>query len=204
MSVLSAAAGGYVHVFNILPQLHLLAVFASLGLLIWLMCTPDDGKNRGWRLCILLGFAFASGMGLGPLLDMAIDVNPQLVPTAFLATSFVFISFSLSALLTRDRKWIYIGGTLFSMLSMTFFLGFCFIFFRSLLMYKIHMYLSLIVMCGFILYDTQMIVEKKRIGDGDFIWHSVDLFLDFITVFQYILKILLLKDQQDNRRRRSN
>jgi FtsH-binding integral membrane protein len=204
MCVLSAAAGGYAHVFRILPQLYFISVFAALGLMLWLMATPDNGKNRGSRLSILLGFAFASGMGLGPLLDFAILVNPQLIPTAFLATSFVFVSFSLSALLTRDRKWIYLGGTLFSMLSLTFFMGFCFIFFKSLLMYKIHMYLSLIIMCGFILYDTQVIVEKKRAGNGDFIGHSVELFIDFINVFQYILKILALKEQQEKRKRRSD
>ena len=31
-------------------------------------------------------------------------------------------------------------------------------------------------MCGFVLYDTQLIVEKRRRGDDDYIW-LVALFL---------------------------
>jgi FtsH-binding integral membrane protein len=31
-------------------------------------------------------------------------------------------------------------------------------------------YVSLIISCLFVMYDTQLIVEKKRLGDNDFIW----------------------------------
>ena len=48
-------------------------------------------------------------------------------------------------------------------------------------------------MCGFVLYDTQLIIEKRRIGDKDFVWHSVDLFIDFVNIFRYLLIILAQK-----------
>ena len=49
------------------------------------------------------------------------------------------------------------------------------------------------IFCGFIVWDTQMIIEKKRRGDGDFIGHSLDLFIDFMQVFRKILILLMQK-----------
>ena len=52
---------------------------------------------------------------------------------------------------------------------------------------------GLLLFCGFIVWDTQMIIEKKRRGDGDFIGHSVELFIDFIQVFRKVIIILTSK-----------
>lgn len=48
-------------------------------------------------------------------------------------------------------------------------------------------------MCGFVLYDTQLIIEKRRSGDKDFVAHSVDLFIDFIGIFRRLVIILAEK-----------
>lgn len=42
-------------------QGNILTSLAAIGLMMALMATPDDGKNRSTRLCFLVGFAFASG-----------------------------------------------------------------------------------------------------------------------------------------------
>jgi len=78
----SAAAGAYVHMYTQLLQANLLTTFGTLGLLIALMTTPDNGKNQKLRLSYLLGFAFLSGLGLGPLLEMVISIDPSIVVTA--------------------------------------------------------------------------------------------------------------------------
>jgi hypothetical protein len=59
-----------------------------------LYSTPDTGKNRANRLGMLMGFAFLTGLGLGPLLDMAVRINPTIVPSALLLTTAVFASFT--------------------------------------------------------------------------------------------------------------
>ena len=35
---------------------------------------------------------------------------------------------------------------------------------------QVNLYLGLFVFCAFVLYDTQLIVEKRRRGDDDYIW----------------------------------
>ena len=68
----------------------------SAGLALGLFMTPDNGKNRGMRMSMLLGFAFLTGLGMGPLLSMAIMMNPSLVPSALLLTTAIAYTFSLS------------------------------------------------------------------------------------------------------------
>lgn len=49
-------------------------------------------------------------MGLGPLVQLAMLLNPQTLPTALLGSALIFISFTLAALLTRKRLYLYLGG----------------------------------------------------------------------------------------------
>ena len=44
------------------------------------------------------------------------------------------------------------------------------LFIGSQLLFEINLYLGLAIMCAFVLYDTQLIVEKRRMGDEDYIW----------------------------------
>lgn len=60
-------------------------------------------------------------------------------------------------------------------------------------MFQGYLYLGLALMSGFVLYDTQLIMEKRRAGDKDFVAHSVDLFVDFIGIFRRLLIILAQK-----------
>ena len=53
-----------------------------------------QGSNRE-RLTKLILFGGVTGAGLRPLLNFAIMVNPNLVPTALILTASVFICFSL-------------------------------------------------------------------------------------------------------------
>lgn len=35
------------------------------------------------------------------------------------------------------------------------------------------MYLGLFIMCGFVLFDTQLIIEKAENGDKDYVWWGI-------------------------------
>lgn len=202
MSTISAGAGAYVHMFTQWKSGGLLTVLASLGLILLLLSTPDTGKNRQLRLSYLLGFAFFSGMGMGPLLDMVVRVDPSIIVTALMATAVVFVSFSASAILAVRGSWLYLGGTLMTVLSSMLMLSMLNIFFQSYLLYQAHVYIGLLLMCAFVLYDTQLIMEKRRLGDKDFVAHSLDLFIDLIGIFRRL--VIILMDKQEQQQRRQN
>lgn len=196
ISMFTACAGAYVHLYTEWLQAGFLTMIASIGLMLWLAATHHSKENETKRLAIFSGFTFFSGMSLGPLLDYVIQIDPSIIVTAFLGTSVIFISFSLAALFNTNRTFLYMGGFLMSALSWMCLAGFMNIFIGSRLIWEAQLYLGLLLFCAFVLYDTQMIVEKKRRGDDDYIWHSVNLFLDFIQIFRRLLIILSSKDKK--------
>jgi len=203
MSVLSAAGGAYVHLFtNLLRGGGIIMALLSLGLAVGLHMTPDNGKNRLQRLGMLLGFAFVSGLSSGPLLDLAIRVNPAIVPNALLLASVIFASFSGASIFAPDGQYLYLGGILVSGLSTLFWMGLANIFLQSQMLFQLHMWISLAVFCGFVMWDTQMIILKKRRGDGDFIGHSLELFIDFIQIVKNIIVLLLNKEDREERNKK--
>ncbi|NXO14731.1 BI1 inhibitor, partial [Oriolus oriolus] len=168
-----AAAGAYINVVTHLFQFGLLTGLGALGLMVWLTATPHSRETEQKRLGMLVGFAFLTGS-----------------PTAFLGTATIFACFSLSALYARRRSYLYLGGFLLSGLSLMLLSSLVNAFVRSTWLFTANLYVALMIMCGFVLFDTQLIIEKAESGDKDYIWHCVDLFLDFVNIFRELLMIL--------------
>ncbi|XP_044734582.1 probable Bax inhibitor 1 [Chrysoperla carnea] len=204
MSTLTASLGAFVHIYTDLMAAGFLTALGAIALFILLTATPDNGKNSQIRMLYLFGFTFLSGLGLGPLLEHVIMVDPAIIITAFLGTTIVFVSFSLCALLAERGRWLYLGGTLMTFLSSLMIMSIANIFFRSALLFQAHLYLGLFLMCGFVLYDTQIIIEKRRAGSKDFVSHSLDLFIDFIGIFRRLVVILTQKEQSNQQRSRKS
>jgi len=204
MSTMAAAIGASVHLFTNILQAGFLSGIGAIVCFFLLMATPDDnGKKLQLRVGYLLGFAGLSGVGLGPLLEHVIAIDPSLIVTALIGTTLVFVSFSVCAMLAERGKWLYLGGILMTMLNTIFILSLANLFFGSTLLFQAHLYLGLVTMCGFVLYDTQLIIEKRRMGSKDFVTHSLDLFIDFIGIFRRILIILTQKEEESRRKRRN-
>ncbi|XP_003399325.1 probable Bax inhibitor 1 [Bombus terrestris] len=204
MSLLSAAGGVYIHMFSELLRANLLTTLGTLGLLFTLINTPDNGKNQKLRLSYLLGFAFFSGLGLGPLLQLVMSVNPTVIVTALIGTIVIFVSFSISSLLAERGRWLYLGGTLISLLNIMVLFSFVNLFLRWTIFYQAYLYIGLFLMCGFVIYDTQLIIEKYHMGSKDFILHSLDLFVDFVNIFRHLLIILTQKEILKDQRKRKD
>jgi len=194
----SAAMGAFVHLFGSVIGAGLMTGLGSLACLLMLCFTPHDGKNQAKRLSMLAGFGFFSGVNLGPLLEVAIMINPTIVMEALLGTTVVFGSFSLSALYAPRGRFLYLGGSLFSILNTLFCLSLFNMFVGSYLLFQANLYIGLFVMCGFIVYDTQMIMEKCRAGNRDYVMHGLELFIDFLAVFKKLL--IILSDKEANKK----
>lgn len=188
----AAAAGSLVHLSG-LYEAGLLSAFGGLGLVIALAFTPDNGKNFNMRLAMLLGFGALTGHSMGLLLQFAIFLNPAIIVTALMGTTMVFVCLSITALFARRGQYLFLGGMLMSVLSTMMLISLSNLLFRSQFVNDLNLYLGLIVMCGLVLYDTQMIVEKCRLGNKDAIQHSLDLFYDVVNIFRKLLIILMQK-----------
>jgi len=202
IGLLAAALGSYIHMANIF-QAGLLTLLGSIGFLLAIMFTEFKRETIPKRIGFFIGFAACTGMGLGPLMEVVIQIDPSILPTAFISTAVIFICFSLSALMTNSRRFLYLGGMLMSGLSMMIFASFINMFVRSVFIMTAELYIGLIIFCGFILFDTQMIVEKCRHGDKDFIWHSLDLFIDFIEIFRHLM-VIMANNNSNNKKKRNN
>lgn len=202
LSTVVAGVGAYVDLIGLLGSANFLAAIVGVGLLLALTSTQDNGKNRHMRLGLLLGFSFCSGLSLGSLIEFAISVNPSIIVTALISTTAIFTCFSIASLTAKRGQWLYLGGTLLTFLTILIGLSFLNIFFGSQLLFQAYLYLGLALMCGFVLYDTQLIIEKRRHGDKDFILHSVDLFVDLLGIFRRLVIILAQKEQSQQKKKR--
>ena len=62
---------------------------------------------------------------------------------------------------------------------------------------------GLLIGCLYIIYDTQMIVERAERGDKDEISHAMILFVDLFELFIRILQILIeLQKNEDGKKKK--
>lgn len=201
MTCASATAGVYVDIYTWF-QAGFLSAIIGAGLMLMLIATPDNGKNTTQRLGYLLGFGLTSGMSMGPLLQYVAVVNPSIIITALLGTTLVFVCFSIAAMLAERGSWLFLGGTLMTLLTSMSLMSLVNLFMQSHILHQTHLYLGLMLMCGFVLFDTQLIIEKRRMGSKDFVQHALELFIDFIGMFRRLVVILTQKEEQNRRRKR--
>jgi len=174
-----------------------LSFLAGILLIVWLSFTPKEDQVK--RFSLLMGFAFVEGISIGPLLLATLDIDPSIISTAFFGTVCVFGCFSASAYFAERRSYLFLGGMLTSSLSTMVLLGFLNIFFRSTFILNVMLYVGLLVFCGFVCFDTQLIIEKAAQGNGDVIMDSLELFLDFVAIFVRLL-IILSKDKDKKKK----
>lgn len=74
---------------------------------------------------------------MGPLLEIVVQINPQIVMTSFIGTAVLFGCFSAAALTARRGQWLYLGGTLMTMLASLIVLSLANIFLGSQLIFQV-------------------------------------------------------------------
>ncbi|XP_017048537.1 bax inhibitor 1-like [Drosophila ficusphila] len=182
-------------------DLGALAVVAALILVLGLIFYKDNGKNYYTRLSMLYALGFCSGQTLGPI-DNICSINPAIILSALTGTFAIFISLSLVALLSKQGKYLYLGGMLASVIATMALLSLLNMVFKSYFVEVTELYVSLFVFAAFIVYDTQNIVVKCRNGNRDVVQHAMDLFLDVLNIFRRLLIILKQREERKQNERR--
>lgn len=200
-ALLVAAAGVQFYIFT--QMNHMFSAIVAIGLMCWLHATPSDGYNNTKRQNILLGFAFAKGAAIGPIVQMAVYVDPAIIMTAFLGCCTVFACLSASAIYSPKREYIFLGGFLSSAMSGLCLLGFLNMFLHIPYMYLISLYGGLLIFCGYVLFDTQIIIDKAYKGQKDHVVAAMELFVDFIAIFVRLVIILMRNAEQKKEKKRT-
>jgi len=163
-----------------------LSFITGILMIFWLSATPREDINK--RVGILLGFCFMEGISIAPLVWSVAQIDPALIVTAFLGTVCVFACFSASAVFAQRRSFLYLGGVCGSALSLLLLFGFLNVFFASPMMFNVMLYGGLLIFCGYVMFDTQIMIEKALMGEKDFVWDCLQLFLDFVAFFYLFYK----------------
>ncbi|XP_074563765.1 bax inhibitor 1-like [Curcuma longa] len=187
-ALVASAAGAYLHILmNVGGFFTMVGFFVSI---MWLLSTPPYEEKR--RFGLLMAASVFDGASIGPLIEFAIDFDYSILITAFVGTAIAFACFSGAALVSKRREYLYLGGLLSSGLSVLVWLQLASsLFGQSAAGLKIELYLGLLIFIGYMVYDTQVIIERASRGELDYVKHALTLFTDFLAVFVRILIIML-------------
>jgi FtsH-binding integral membrane protein len=201
-TLIASAAGAYLHLLWNIGGL--LTTIASIGCIVWLLSIPTYEEQK--RVSLLMASGAFQGASIGPLIELAIEINPSILISAFVGTALAFGCFSAAAMLAKRREYLYLGGLLSSGVSMLLWLHFASsLFGGSTAIFKFELYFGLLVFVGYMVVDTQDIIEKAHFGDLDYVKHAMTLFTDFVAVFVRILIIMMKNssEKKDKKKKRN-
>lgn len=202
-SMLAATAGAYIglEIVSFLIGMHWILFIAVLGMIFFVI--PRVKHKQGINLVALFGITFLTGLMIAPLLAsiLAMHNGAAIAGQAFLMTSIAFGGISMFAMTTK-KDFSFMGGFLFAAFwvlfagGIIFALGTTFGWFAYSSMF--HLFLSggiALLMCAFILYDTQNII--KGLYDSP-VEAALTLYLDFFNLFVSLLQILGIMNSSDD------
>lgn len=88
-------------------------------------------------VCNIITLINILGMSLGPLLEYVSFVDPSIIVTALLGSTLVFVCFSIAAMLAERGSWLFLGGTLMTLLTSMSLMTLVNIFMQSHFLYQV-------------------------------------------------------------------
>lgn len=199
---LSAMFGTWFYMQTHLPSfISTMALFGLTFMLMQPFSTPQEAFPK------LLIFGFFQGASVGSLVELALAVNPEIVLWAFVATTTIFACFALGATLSKRRSFFYLSSLLASAMSWLLMATVLNWFLKSEGLFNVELWGGLVVFIGYVVFDTQLIIEKASSGDRNYVRHAFDLFLDLAAIFVRVLVILLKREgtsrEEENRKKKN-
>ena len=168
----------------------------------WARRTRESSWVRGVpnSLILLCLLGFVQGLSLRPLLEVALQVNPLLIPIAILLTAILFACITICALLVPRRASLAMAALTSSSLSIlgclwavsaTSYSPFAHTHSGSAAM----MAISMVGLCAYSLADVGRLLEHAETGQEDVVYDSMMLFLHVLPMFVRILTFLIQQGQ---------
>jgi modulator of FtsH protease len=183
--VFSAAMAALSLAMQTPPMTYLLGLGGAF-LLIWLVLPRTANSASGlWVVFAITGLL---GFSIGPLLShyLALPKGPEVVATAFGGTGIIFLGLSGYVLTTR-KDFSFMGGFLFAGLLMVLIVALANIFLGLPALSLAISGVVIMVMSGFILYDTSQMIHG---GETNYLLMTVSLYLNIFNIFIHLLNIL--------------
>ena len=165
---------------------HGVALVADIVAIAMLWFVLPRTANSSTGIPVIFAITGLLGFGLGPVLNHYLAVNSDIVMTALGGTGVIFLALSGYALTTR-KDFTFMGG--FLMVGMFVVLGAALlnIFFQIPALFLVVNAAIILIMSGFILYQTSSIIHG---GETNYIMATASLFLSLLNMFQALLHIL--------------
>jgi len=168
-----------------------LSFFGSILTILAMGFTTGSRTPHALIVSLLMGFICA------PTIEVALYIDETAVLISVIASIIMFFSISVCAHTMPIQNMFYVGSMLFSFLNMSLFIGFVGIFIEAEIYHLLHIWLSLIMFLMFVLYDTQLMVERANANANarsgykqDYVFDALNLFLDFVNVFIRVLALI--------------
>jgi uncharacterized protein len=187
ISLITASLGVYLG-SNLPPMLIGLLSIVELLMIIVAMFLQRR-KNIGYGF--VFAFTFISGITLYPIIaSYAATLGPQVVIQALGATSVAFLLASFAASRTRLFDFTFLGGFLFIGLIALMVMGLVGMFTGfSTGTGIVYSAIGVVLFIGYILFDVSRLV-KYGVTEQMVPWMVLSLYLDFVNLFLFILRLL--------------
>ncbi|TPX37490.1 hypothetical protein SmJEL517_g00545 [Synchytrium microbalum] len=158
------------------------SMFGSLGVLIALIWKRKSHPTNMW---LLFTFTVLESYTVGNAVTF---YDSETVLQAVVLTFALFFGLTLFTLQSK-MDFTGLGPFLFGSLWLVIIAGFIEIFLPFNKMFDLFLALFIVILfCGYIVYDTQMIFE--RLSPDEYIIAAVELYLDLLNLFLAILRVL--------------
>ncbi len=168
---------------NLGHGVSLVLSLVALGLL-WFALPRTANSSAG--IPVLFAITGLLGMGLAPVLNHYMAINPSVVSTALGGTGVIFLGLSGYALTTR-KDFSFMGGFLMVGLMVVLVAALANIFLQMPVMQLVISAAIVVIMSGLILYETSSIIHG---GETNYIMATASLFLSVLNLFQALLHLL--------------
>jgi modulator of FtsH protease len=184
----SALTATIATMMNIGGIASLVLMLVGFGLLFVVSKTADTGKGLFW----VFMFTGVMGASLGNMLNhyLSMENGASLIMQALGSTALIFFALSAYAL-TSKKDFSFMGGFLMTGMIVVIIAMVANIFLQIALMQVVISSVVVMIMSGFILFDTSRIING---GETNYIRATVSLYLNLFNIFVHLLSLLGIMD----------